>query len=126
MRKRSLFAAFVDAGDGVFHAFLEQPNFRIQLALALIAVLLGAWLRFGPVQWLVLMLTIGFVLAAELFNTCLEHVVDLIQPDSHPLARSAKHAGAAAVLVASIAAAAIGVALYGQPLLEWLHGRGPR
>jgi undecaprenol kinase len=124
MRRRSFFAAFIDAGDGIFHAFFEQSNFRIQLGLALIAVLFGVVLHFGLAQWIILILTIGFVLAAELFNTCLEHVVDMVQPDSHPLARSAKHAGAAAVLVASIAAAAIGIALYGPALYEWLRWRG--
>jgi diacylglycerol kinase len=123
MRRRSFFDAFTDAGDGVFHAFLEQSNFRVQLGLALLAILLGVALHFGLAQWIILILTIGFVLAAELFNTCLEHVIDLVQPDSHPLARSAKHAGAAAVLVASIAAAVVGVALYGQALYEWLRWR---
>jgi diacylglycerol kinase len=124
MRRRSLFEAFANAADGVAHAFLEQPNFRIQLGIAVIAILLAAVLRFGYFQWMTLMLTIGFVLAAELFNTCLEHVVDLIMPESHPLARAAKHAGAAAVLAASIAAAVVGIFLYGQALAAWLRLRG--
>jgi diacylglycerol kinase len=124
MHNRSLFHAFANAADGVFHAFLEQPNFRIQLGIAVIAILAAVVLRFDSIQWVTLMLTIGFVLAAELFNTCLEHVVDLIMPESHPLARSAKHAGAAAVLAASIAAAVVGVFLYGQALATWLRLRG--
>ena len=124
MRKRSLFAAFADAADGLVHAFAEQPNFRIQLGLAVIAILAGVALRFGQWQWITLLLTIGFVLAAELFNTCLEHVVDLIMPDTHPLARAAKHAGAAAVLAASIAATAVGLILYGQALAAMLRPHG--
>jgi diacylglycerol kinase len=124
MRRRSLFAAFADATDGIFHAFLDQPNFRIQLGIAVIALIAAFVLRFDEVQWVALLLTIGFVLAAELFNTCLEHVVDLIMPDTHPLARAAKHAGAAAVLAASIAAAAVGAVLYGQALSAWLRARG--
>ncbi len=124
MRSRPLIDAFVDAADGIFLAFLQQPNFRIQLLIALLACAAAAVLHFGIVQWLVLIITIGIVLAAELFNTCLEHVVDLIQPDSHPLARSAKHAGAAAVLVAAIAAAVIGLILYGAALANWLRLRG--
>jgi diacylglycerol kinase len=124
MRNRSLFHAFANATDGVFHAFLEQPNFRIQLGIAVVAILAALALRFDSIQWVTLMLTIGFVLAAELFNTCLEHVVDLIMPESHPLARSAKHAGAAAVLAASVAAAVVGVLLYGQALATWLRLRG--
>ncbi|MDQ6766480.1 MAG: diacylglycerol kinase family protein [Candidatus Eremiobacteraeota bacterium] len=124
MRKRPLHHAFIDAADGVAHAFIEQPNFRIQLIIAVLAIAAALVLRFDRVQWITLILTIGFVLAAELFNTCLEHVIDLIMPESHPLARSAKHAGAAAVLAASIAAAAVGVVLYGQAVAAWLHQRG--
>jgi len=81
-------------------------------------------LHFDTIRWVAVILTIGFVLAAELFNTCLEHVVDLIMPDTHPLARAAKHAGAAAVLAASIAAAAVGIVLYGQALAVLLRARG--
>jgi diacylglycerol kinase len=123
MRRRSLFAAFADAADGVVHALAEQPNFRIQIVIATIAVALAFALRFDVLQWIVLILTIGFVLAAELFNTCLEHVVDLIMPDTHPLARAAKHAGAAAVLAASIAAAMVGIVLYWQALAVLLRAR---
>jgi len=124
MRRRSLFAAFADAADGVIRALAEQPNFRIQIVIAVIAIALAVVLHFDVIQWIALILTIGFVLAAELFNTCLEHVVDLIMPDTHPLARAAKHAGAAAVLAASIAAAAVGIVLYGQALAVLLRARG--
>jgi diacylglycerol kinase len=124
MNRRPFFAAFADAADGLWHAFVAQPNFRIQLGLGLVAVMLAALLRFDPISWAILVLAIGFVLAAELFNTCLEHVVDLIQPDTHPLARDAKHAGAAAVLAASIAAAVMGAIVYGQALAHVLGRRG--
>jgi len=121
MPRRSLFGAFANAADGIIHAFIEQPNFRIQLGIAVIAIIAAAMLHFDSLQWITLVLTIGFVLAAELFNTCLEHVVDLIMPESHPLARAAKHAGAAAVLAAAIAAAVIGIFLYGQAVAAWLR-----
>ncbi len=120
MRSRSLFDAFADAFDGAWHALLEQPNFRIQLVIALLAIVAAIILHFQTMQWIILALCIGFVLAAELFNTCLEHVVDLIHPQSHPLARSAKHAGAAAVLVASAATAVVGVILYWQAFKQWV------
>lgn len=119
MRNRSLVDAFADAADGAWHALLEQPNFRIQLVIALLAIVAAIVVHFQSLQWIILVLCIGFVLAAELFNTCLEHVVDLIHPQSHPLARSAKHAGAAAVLMTSIAAAVVGVILYWQAFQHW-------
>ena len=118
MSKRSLGQVFIDAFDGVAKTFVEQRNFRIQLAAAVIAIGGAVWLHFTPVEWACLSLVIGFVLAAELFNTCLEHAIDMVQPDTHPLARAAKHAGAAAVLAASCAAIAVGIWLYGTALLR--------
>ena len=118
MTERTLADAFADAADGVASAIKGQPNFRIQMVMGAGAVALAALLHFGVFQWIILSLIIGFVLAAELVNTCLEHVVDLIKPESHPLARSAKHAGAGAVLLVSITAAVTGVILYAQALRE--------
>lgn len=115
--------AFADAIDGIRQAFIDQPNFRRQLGLALVAIALAAALRFDAIRWLVLSAAIGLVLAAELFNTSLEHIVDLVQPDDHPLARAAKHAGAGAVLISSLMAVAAGIYLYGGPLLARLAGR---
>ncbi len=106
-----------DAVDGIRQAFVDQPNFRAQIALAVVAIVLAVVLRFNVTRWTVLAIIIGSVLAAELFNTCLEHIVDLIEPDNHPLARAAKHAGAGAVLVVSLMAAFAGIYLYGGALL---------
>ena len=89
----------------------------------MVAVALAALFHFDAVHWLVLSAAIGLVLAAELFNTSLEHIVDLAQPDDHPLARAAKHAGAGAVLIASLMAVAAGIYLYGGALLARLAGR---
>jgi undecaprenol kinase len=104
--------------DGIRQAFIDQPNFRAQIVLGIIAIALAGVLHFNVTRWTVLALAIGFVLAAELFNTSLEHIVDLIHPDNHPLARAAKHAGAGAVLVASFMAFLVGIYLYGGALLE--------
>ena len=90
----------------------------MQIGLSVVAIALAAVLHFNLTRWTVLLLTIGFVLAAELFNTCFEHVVDLVQPDAHPLARAAKHAGAGAVLVVSVMAVFVGIYLYGGALLQ--------
>ena len=115
---RTFTHAVADAIDGIRQAFIDQPNFRAQFVLAALAIVLAAVLRFNVAQWTILALIIGFVLAAELFNTCLEHLVDLVQPDNHPLARAAKHAGAGAVLVASLMAAFAGLYLFGGVLLS--------
>jgi len=123
MSNRPLYSAFADAGDGIWRALREEPNFRIQLVAAVVAIALAVWLHFDLWRWIAVVLVIGIVLASELFNTCLEHVIDLIKPEAHPLARFAKHAGAGAVLVASLSAAVVGALLYLPALAAWFRGR---
>lgn len=118
MAKRPFSNALADAADGIINAFREEPNFRIQIYVTIAAVVLGFALRFRPQQWAILGLAAGLVLCAELFNTCLEHFIDLEHPEPHPVARAAKHAGAAAVLVTSLVAMLVGIWLFGSALIE--------
>jgi diacylglycerol kinase len=67
----------------------------------------------------VLFLTIALVVCAELLNSAVEAVVDLVSPADHPLAKRAKDVAAAAVLAAAAGAVAVAVCL-----LLWATGRG--
>jgi len=114
---RSFAHAVADALDGIYQTLIEQSNFRIQIVLTILVVIGAIVLRFDLVKWAVIVLACGAVLTAELFNTGLEHGIDLFQPGNHPLARSAKHAGAGAVLMIAIAAAAAVTLAYSAALL---------
>jgi diacylglycerol kinase len=61
-------------------------------------------------------LTIALVWSAEFFNTSIEAVVDLASPAQHPLAKTGKDVGAAAVLIAALAAVLVGLLILGPPL----------
>jgi undecaprenol kinase len=96
---------------GLAAAWQSERNFKIQLGalVAAIAVLLVVGLE--PLWWALVLLTSGSVLAAELFNTALEHLADHLHPDTHAQIQIVKDCAAAAVLVEACAAAAVGVAL---------------
>ncbi|MCJ7824753.1 MAG: diacylglycerol kinase family protein, partial [Anaerolineales bacterium] len=85
-----------------------------------IVVVLGIRLRLSMQDWATLVLAIGLVWTAEFVNTALEAVVDLASPETHPLARVGKDVGAAAVLIAALVAALIGLFILGPPLLDVL------
>ena len=91
---------------------MAQPNARIQCVAAVLVLALGGWLGVSPLEWAALLLAIALVLGAEAMNTALEYVVDLAQPDWHPLARDAKDVAAAAVLVCSLGAAVVGLLVF--------------
>ncbi len=92
-------------------AWRTQRNLRIHAGIAVVVVVAGIVLRFSAVSWAVVALAIGLVVAAELLNTALEAVVDLVSPQDHPLAERAKDVAAAGVLVASLGALAAGIAV---------------
>jgi diacylglycerol kinase len=84
----------------------------------MLVLLLSAWLRLTNIEWLLIIIAIALVFIAEMFNTVVELMIDLITTEQSPLARRAKDIAAGAVLVAALAAAAIGCAVFGPRL--WL------
>ncbi len=96
---------------GIAHSLRSERSMRVHVgALALVAIVMIV-LAPPPQWWAMVALACGAVLATELINTSLEHLADLLHPDEHPSIRIVKDCAAAAVLVASVAAAAVGVAL---------------
>jgi len=118
-----LLASFRYAFAGLGYLVRTQPNTRIHLAMAVTVVALGLWLGLPARDWAVLALTVGLVLTAEAFNTALETLVDLVSPEPHPLARTAKDVSAAAVTLAAVAAVVVGLLVLGPALWEQLWGR---
>lgn len=98
----------------------EEHNARVHLAASLCAVAAGAVLRLSLAEWRWLMLAIALVWLAEAFNTAIEDLCDRICPDFDPAIGRIKDLAAAGVLMASLAAAAIGLLTLGPPLLRVL------
>ena len=110
--------SFSFAWQGVWHAVLTQRNMRVHLAAAIAAVIAAAVLGISAVQWACVTLAIGMVLVAEIFNTVIEAMIDLQTRQLHPLAKIAKDGAAGAVLVASIAAVGVAIAVFVPRLLR--------
>ena len=108
--------SFRHAFRGWHYVFRTQKNAWIHSAIAAVIFVLGLWLHLPARDWAVIVLTTAVVFAAEFMNTAIEAVVDLASPDTHPLAKIGKDVGAAAVLVAALAAILIGLLLLGPPL----------
>lgn len=108
--KRAL--SFKYAFEGIVTAFRDQPNLKLHLIAAVAVIFISFFLNISETEWLVVVLTIGFVVTAELTNTAIEEVVDSFTDQVHPAAKKAKDVAAAAVLVASITAAAIGLIIF--------------
>ena len=113
--------AFGHAFRGLWYVIRTQRNAWIHAVVTILVVLMALWLRLPLRDWAVLFLTIAMVWTAEFINTALEAVVDLASPQQHPLAKVGKDVGAAAVLIAALAAILVGLLILGPPL--WVRVR---
>lgn len=108
---RALAASFRFAWEGVVETALHQRNMRIHLVAGLLVASFCAAAPLAPAEALALLLCVFLVLAAEVANSALEALVDLVTRERHDLARRAKDAGAGAVLALAAGAVAVLVAV---------------
>jgi diacylglycerol kinase len=120
MRARSLCQSFRFALDGLGYVLRTQRNARVHAAAAVAAAGLAAWLGITRGEWALIAVSIGLVLAAEIVNTLVESLADLVSPEWTPQARIAKDTAAAAVLVAATGALVVGLLILGPPLWEMI------
>lgn len=111
--------------EGIGYTIRTQRNMRIHILIATPTLLLSWYLAMPPMELLFVWLCIGIVFSAELMNTAVERLVDLVSPEYHPLAKLAKDAAAGAVLMIAIFSA-IAVLILLLPrlytwALSWMH-----
>lgn len=106
-------ATFRHAGEGLAWAWARERNFRIELAIGLAALVLSVLLGVNPTP---VILASVLVLSLELINSAVEATIDLVTAEVHPLAKTAKDLAAAAVMLAAIGAALVGLVVLGPPL----------
>ena len=107
-RLRSFRYAFA----GVRLLFREEHNAQIHATITVLVVVAGVVLRVSPVEWAVLVICIGVVLAAEAFNSAVERIADYLTLERDDRIRDIKDLAAGAVLLCAIAAAIIGLIVF--------------
>ncbi|MCH7862439.1 diacylglycerol kinase [Sphingomonas sp. NPDC092331] len=111
MKGRPFRARMGFALAGIRAGWAREASFRSQARLAAAALLALLVLRPAPIWWALVALCCAIVLALELVNSAMEAVIDLLHPGIHPSIKAAKDLLAGAVLVASVAALAVAVAM---------------
>ncbi|HEY6837849.1 MAG TPA: diacylglycerol kinase [Geobacteraceae bacterium] len=94
--------------EGIIYTARTQKHMRWHFLSAVVLLVAVLFLEVSPLEFTLLTVSVCFVLFAELMNTAVEAVVDLVSPDYHPLAKIAKDVAAGAVLVAAIGASVMG------------------
>jgi diacylglycerol kinase len=100
--------------------FRNEHNSRIHLFIAIIAIAMGFIFKINLQEWTILVIVIGIVFLAELLNTSLETICDIVDNKWNEKIRNAKDYAAAAVLVTAIISLVAGGIIFIPKLLDLL------
>jgi diacylglycerol kinase len=127
IKKRGLLRfvrSFTFSIAGLKYAYKYEQSMLIHVIATILVITANILLKVQALEWLVTIIAIGMVLSAELINTAIEAIVDMVTLEFHPLAKIAKDCGSAATFVLAVMAAAIGCFVYIPYIPTILKGLG--
>ncbi len=111
-KNKNFAIAFGHALDGVIKAFKTERNLRIDYIIGLAVLIFSLFFDFTKTEFACICLTIGFVIFAEMINSTVEYIVDLITDKYDDRAKAAKDIAAGGVLIASFVSVAVAYFLF--------------
>ncbi|TML27710.1 MAG: phosphatase PAP2 family protein [Actinobacteria bacterium] len=108
----SIIESFNYAIEGVIHVLRTQRNMRIHFAIAVAVLVIAVAVGVSRLELIALLLSITFVLVAEMINTAVEGTIDAATTSFDPMAKLAKDIAAGAVLIAAVNAVAVGYLVF--------------
>jgi diacylglycerol kinase len=115
---RSRWDSIKIAFKGFIQVLSTEKNTWVHTTATVLVFGLGLWLSLSTLEWAGLVLAVGLVWIAEFFNTALEVLVNMVSPDSNPLAKTCKDISAGAVLIAAVISIVVGILILGPPLWQ--------
>jgi diacylglycerol kinase (ATP) len=100
------------AFEGIIHVLRTQRNMRIHFVVAAVVLVAAVAADVTKIELIALLLSISFVLVAEMINSAIEGAIDVATSSFDPLAKLAKDIAAGAVLIAAINAIAVGYLVF--------------
>ncbi|MFT4733614.1 MAG: diacylglycerol kinase [Algoriphagus sp.] len=117
MNVHKMIKSFSFARKGFLHLLTSENNFQFHFLAALLVLVCGFWLELSRIEWIVLIVQIGLVFAAEAFNTAIEKLCDVVSPDWHKAIEKIKDISAAGVLIIAVQAAVVAMLIMGNRLI---------
>lgn len=115
---KKLINSFKYAIEGIISSFKTERNMKIHVLAMIVVIVFGLFFKLNNIEWCFIIIAIVSVISAELFNTAIETVVDMISPEKNPKAKLVKDIAAGAVLVVAIGAAIIGFIIFGPKVIN--------
>ena len=112
------FKSFGYAFNGLKILIREEHNSRIHILAAMAAVIAGLFFQLSSIEWVAIVLAIGWVIALEIINSAIENLSDFVSRDQNEMIKKIKDLSAAGVLVGAITAVIIGLIVFVPKIME--------
>jgi len=117
--KTKLYQSFNYAMEGLLHVFKTQRNMRFHLIITVLVLIFSFLFHIDRTELILLFITISLVLMAEMFNTAVESITNMISQSYHPSIRTVKDMCAGAVFISAINAVVIGYLIFSRVFSRW-------
>lgn len=104
--------SFKYAFTGVISSFKNERNMKVHVSIMTLVIICGILLKIEVWEWITCLICFGIVISAELFNTAIETIVDMVCPNKDNMAKKAKDISAGAVLMNAIMSLIIGILIF--------------
>ena len=109
---KKLINSFKYALQGFASSFRTERNMKIHVVATILVIILGIYLKLNLIELSIITIAIVIVISAELFNTAIETIVDMVSPQKNEKAKLAKDISAGAVLILAIGSAIVGFIIF--------------
>ncbi len=119
-KTKKLINSFKYAISGIGTSFKTERNMKIHIFVMILVIIAGIVFKVSSLDWIILVTMFGLVISAELFNTAIETVVDMITKEKNEKAKIAKDVAAGAVLVLAITSVIVGLIIFIPKILNFI------
>jgi len=111
------------AFSGILQSIKTEANFKIYLYAIIFVIAMGLFFHLSLFEWLWVLLATCLVIAAELMNTAMESLANIVSPDFHPLIKKAKDAAAGSVLIMAFFALITAIFIFAPKIINLIYTR---
>lgn len=119
-KNKNFLEALKNSINGIKYTIKSGRNFKIQLVFAVVAILAGIIFKISMQEWTILTIIIFLVLLAEMVNTAVETIVNMITTEYNENAKNAKDISAGAVTLCALCSIIVGLIIFVPKLLEFI------
>lgn len=120
--RRSFIESVRDCFHGLEYVLINEDNFKREIVFGILALIASAILKVNKIEFTIIVITIALVLFAEIVNTAIEQVVDLITKDYSKEVGQIKDIAASGVLLMSFISVVVGILIFGSKMLILIGG----